>query len=173
MRFIVHAALSVSLAALCAAPAAAQATAAQATAAAPDRVQFIKVVARDYVFEAPASMQSGIATIQLVNEGTDIHHLSVQELPAGKTVKDFFDATRNSGRPPSWSRSLAQTNTIANGAEAFLTFRMPPGRYILACLIPAADGRSHVAKGMYQVITAMAGPAPAAGAARTAGVRKL
>jgi hypothetical protein len=167
MRFIVHAALSVSLAALCAAPAAAQ-----ATAAAPDRVQFIKVIARDYVFEAPASMQSGIATIQLVNEGTDIHHLSVQELPAGKTVKDFFDATRNGGRPPSWSRSLAQTNTIANGAEAFLTFRMPPGRYILSCLIPAADGRSHVAKGMYQVITATAGPATVGGAARTGGARK-
>jgi len=167
MRFIARAALSASLGALFAAPAAAQ-----VTASAPDRLQFIKVVARDYVFDAPASMLSGIATIQLVNQGTDIHHLSVQELPEGKTVKDFFDATRNSGRPPSWSRSLAQTNTITNGAEAFLTFRMPPGRYILSCLIPAADGRSHVAKGMYQLITASAGPAAVGGAARTAGVRK-
>lgn len=167
MRFTVRAALSLSLAALCAAPAAAQ-----ATAATPDRVEFIKVVARDYVFDAPANVRSGIATIQLVNLGTDIHHLSVQELPEGKTVKDFFDATRNSGRPPAWSRSMAQTNTIANGAEAFLTFRMPPGRYILSCLIPAADGRSHVAKGMYQLITATAGPAVVGGAARTAGVRK-
>lgn len=163
MRTLARAALSTSLAALCAAPAAAQ-----ATAAAPDRVQFIKVIARDYVFDAPAAVQSGIATIQLVNQGTDIHHISVQELPDGKTVKDFFDATRNSGRPPAWSKSLAQTNTIANGAEAFITFRMPPGRYILSCLIPAADGRSHVAKGMYQVITATAGAPVAAGGARPA-----
>ena len=167
MRFTARAALSVSLAALCAAPATAQ-----TIAVAPDRVQFIKVVARDYVFDAPATVQSGIATIQLVNQGADIHHISVQELPEGKTVKDFFDATRNSGRAPAWSRSLAQTNTIANGAEAFLTFRMPPGRYILSCLIPAADGRSHVAKGMYQVITATAGPATVGGAARTGGARK-
>ena len=154
MRTIARTALSISLAALGAAP-----LAAQASPAAPDRVQFIKVIARDYVFDAPASVQAGIATIQLVNQGTDIHHVSVQELPNGKSVKDFFEGTRNGGRPPSWSKSLAQTNTIANGAEAFISFRMPPGRYILSCLIPAADGRSHVAKGMYQVITATAGPA--------------
>jgi hypothetical protein len=58
-----------------------------------------------------------------------------------------------------------------NGGEAFISFRMPPGRYILSCLIPAADGRSHVAKGMYQVITATASPA-AAGGARAGAARK-
>ncbi len=169
MRTMTRAALFMSIAASSAAPLAAQAT---ASAAATDRIQFIKVVARDYVFDAPATVQSGIATIQLVNQGTDIHHISVQELPEGKTVKDFFDATRNTGRPPVWSKSLAQTNTIMNGAEAFISFRMPPGRYILSCLIPAADGRSHVAKGMYQVITASAGSSAATGAARPAATRK-
>ena len=137
---------------LCAASLAAQ------TAAA-DRVQYIKVVARDYVYDAPGSVQSGIATIHLINQGTDVHQVTVQDLPEGKTVKDFFDGTRNTGRPPAWSKSLGQTSTIPNGGEAFLSFRMPPGRYILSCLIPAKDGRSHVAKGMYQVITAAAAPA--------------
>jgi hypothetical protein len=141
--------------AICAAPIAAQATGA-------DRVQYIKVVARDYVYDAPASVQPGIAVIHLINQGTDVHQVTVQDLPDGKTVKDFFDATRNTGRPPAWSKSLGQTTTIPNGGEAFLSFRMPPGRYILSCLIPAKDGRSHVAKGIYQVITA----APPAAAAR-------
>ena len=131
-----------------------------------ERIQLIKVIARDYVYDAPSSVAAGITTIQLVNQGADIHHVSVQELPEGKSVKDFFDATRNGGRAPAWSRSLAQTAIIPNGAEAFLSFRMPPGRYILSCLIPASDGRSHVAKGMYQVITATA-PAPARQATRT------
>ena len=126
-----------------------------------DRPQFIRVVAKDYVYDAPANVQSGIATIHLINEGTDIHHVAVQELPAGKSVKEFFDAIRANGRAPSWSRNVAQTATIASGGEAFLAFRMPPGRYILSCLIPAADGRSHVAKGMYQLMTASVG-APAA-----------
>lgn len=135
--------------------------AAQGTAA-PERVQLVRVVARDYVYDAPQSVPAGITTIQLVNQGSDIHHVSVQELPAGKTVKDFFDATRNSGRAPAWSKSLATSATIPNGSEAFISFRMPPGQYILSCLIPAKDGRSHVAKGMYQIITATAPAAPAA-----------
>lgn len=138
-----------------------------------DRVQFIKVIARDYVFDAPASVQSGIATVQLVNQGGDIHHVTVQELPEGKSVKDYFDATRTSGRAPSWSRTIGQTATIANGAESFISFRMPPGRYILSCLIPAKDGRSHVAKGMYQVITATAAPRVAGqGVTRPAAARR-
>jgi hypothetical protein len=134
---------------------------AQATAV-PERVQLIRVVARDYVYDSPQTVPAGITTIQLVNQGTDIHHVSVQELPAGKTVKDFFDATRNSGRAPAWSKSLATSATIPNGSEAFISFRMPPGQYVLSCLIPARDGRSHVAKGMYQIITATAPGAPAA-----------
>ena len=131
-----------------------------------DRQQFIRVVARDYVYDAPSTVQSGIATIQLVNQGTDIHHVTVQELPDGKTVKDFFDAIRATGRPPAWSRNVAQTGVVASGGEAFVAFRMPPGRYVLSCLIPAADGRSHVAKGMYQVITASVGQSAAPAAMR-------
>lgn len=148
--------------------------AAQAVAAA-DHQTFIKVIARDYVYDSPSAVQSGIATIQLVNQGSDIHHVTVQDLPEGKTVKDFFDATRKAGRAPSWSRSLGQTSTIPSGGEAFISFRMPPGRYILSCLIPAADGRSHVAKGMYQIITATAAPNVAGkgtAATRTAAARK-
>jgi len=140
---------------LCAAPLAAQ----NSTV---DRQQFIRVIAKDYVYDAPSTVQSGIATIQLVNQGTDIHHVTVQELPDGKSVKDFFDAIRATGRPPAWSRNVAQTGVVASGGEAFIAFRMPPGRYVLSCLIPAADGRSHVAKGMYQVITATVAAAPGA-----------
>ncbi len=142
------------LTAICAAPLSGQA------ANASDRVQYVKVIARDYVYDAPASVQAGIAVIHLLNQGTDAHQIDVQELPEGRSVKEFFDATRNLGHPPTWSRSLGQTTTILNGGEAFLALRLPPGRYILSCLIPARDGRSHVAKGMYQLITAT-GPTPA------------
>lgn len=157
MKSAARLALAGLLVTVCAAPLAAQA------ASTVDRPQFIRVIAKDYVYDAPANVQSGIATIHLINQGTDIHHVTVQELPSGKTVKDFFDATRATGRAPAWSRNVAQTAQVPSGGEAFLAFRMPPGRYILSCLIPAADGRSHVAKGMYQVITAsVATAAPAA-----------
>jgi hypothetical protein len=136
------------LVSLVAAPLAAQATSTV------DRPQFIRVIAKDYVYDAPSNVQSGIATIQLINQGADIHHVTVMELPNGKSVKDYFDAIRATGLAPSWSRNVAQSSQVPSGGETFLAFRMAPGRYVLSCLIPAADGRSHVAKGMYQVMTA-------------------
>jgi hypothetical protein len=136
------------LVSLVAAPLSAQATSTV------DRPQFIRVIAKDYVYDAPSNVQSGIATIQLINQGADIHHVTVMELPNGKSVKDYFDAIRATGLAPSWSRNVAQSSQVPSGGETFLAFRMAPGRYVLSCLIPAADGRSHVAKGMYQVMTA-------------------
>lgn len=127
-----------------------------------DRPRYIRVYAKDYVFEAPATTPAGIATIHLINQGSDLHHLTVQELPEGRTVREYLDAVQRTGLPPTWSKSIGQTAMIPNGGEAFIAFRMPPGRYVLSCLIPAADGRSHVAKGMYQLITATRAPAPAA-----------
>ncbi len=156
MRSVTRTILAGLLVPLVALPLAAQA------ASTVDRPQFIRVVAKDYVYDAPTSVQSGIATIQLVNQGADIHHVTVQELPNGKSVKDFFDAIRATGVAPSWSRNVAQSAQIPSGGETFLAFRMAPGRYVLSCLIPAADGRSHVAKGMYQVITATVGAPVAA-----------
>lgn len=152
MFSVARTATAVSFIAFSCAPLAAQATSTV------DRPQFIRVIAKDYVYDAPAAVQSGIATIHLINQGIDIHHVTVQELPAARSVKEFFEAARGTGRPPSWSRTVAQTAVVPAGGEAFLAFRMPPGRYILSCLLPAADGRSHTAKGMYQLITVGVGP---------------
>ena len=49
--------------------------------------------------------------------------------------------------------TLGQTNTIAPKQETFLTARLKPGKYVLACLIPGRDGRAHTEKGMVQLIT--------------------
>ena len=117
------------LSSLCAAPLAAQAGSTL------DRTQFIRVIAKDYVYDAPSSVQSGIATIQLINQGTDIHHVTVQELPDGKTVKDFFDAIRATGRPPNWSRNVAQTGVVPSGGEAFIAFRMAPCTSATCCAV--------------------------------------
>ena len=97
---------------LAAAPLSAQATSTV------DRPQFIRVIAKDYVYDAPASVQSGIATIHLINQGVDIHHVTVQELPGARTPKEFFEAARTTGRPPSWSRGTA--SPIVRGARRSL-----------------------------------------------------
>ena len=128
------------------------ATAAQPAAAPAEQNVMINVVARDYAFDAPVTVNAGLITFHLKNEGVDVHHLTVIQLPNGHSIKEFFDTMRDKGVAPSWTKTLAATPTIGRNGDAYVSVRLDAGRYILACLIPASDGRSHVAKGMYQLI---------------------
>jgi uncharacterized cupredoxin-like copper-binding protein len=133
------------------APPAAKPAAAPATAQA--AVSLVKVTGIDYSFQAPENVGTGIVTFNLVNSGSDLHAMAVFELPANHTLKEFLDQYHAQGMIPAWMVGLGQTTTIAPQAETFLTVRMKPGKYILACLIPARDGRMHTEKGMVRMIT--------------------
>lgn len=130
-----------------------QAPTQQATAPAEQNVM-INVLARDYAFDAPVSVNAGLITFHLKNAGVDVHHLVVIQLANGHSIKEFFDAMRDKGVAPPWTKTLGATPTIGKNGEAYVSVRLDAGRYILACLIPASDGRSHVTKGMYQLINA-------------------
>ena len=141
-------------------------TGAQAAPPTTERVQYVRVSAKDYQFDAPNDVNEGIVTFHLVNEGSDVHQLSVVEVGVGHTIKEFFDAMRLKGVPPAWAVTVGMTPTIPPGAESFVTMRILPGHYVLACMIPAKDGRSHVEKGMYRWVTVRARPSKAAPAGK-------
>ena len=130
---------------------------AQATGAG-ERLRYVRVVAKDYAFDAPPTVGEGIVVFDLVNQGEDVHHLTLVELGVGHSMKQFFDGLRAKGVPPAWAVTIGATPIIQKNGEAFLTLRLTPGRYVLSCMIPARDGRSHVEKGMYQEITVTAVP---------------
>jgi hypothetical protein len=139
---------------------------AQVTAAG-ERIQYARVVAKDYLFDAPSTLGDGIVTFQLANQGSDVHQLAIVEIGPGHTIKQFFDVMRATGMPPGWAVTVAMTPTIQPNTEAFVTLRLVPGHYVLACMIPAKDGRSHVEKGMYRWVDVVARPkAPASAAAK-------
>jgi uncharacterized cupredoxin-like copper-binding protein len=127
---------------------------AAAPADAPQTMTLVKVSGVDYAFNAQDVVPAGIVTFDLTNAGADLHAMAVFELPEKHTLREFLDQYHAQGMIPSWMVGLGQTSTIAPKAEAFLTVRMKPGRYILACLIPARDGRMHTEKGMVRMITA-------------------
>ncbi|MCC6242947.1 MAG: hypothetical protein IT353_08900 [Gemmatimonadaceae bacterium] len=135
----------------------AQATATRAAPARPaalsNVVHYVKVNGADYNFTVQESVPAGIVAFNLVNAGSDLHAMAVFELPKEHTLREFLDQYHAQGMVPVWMSGLGQTPTIAPNAEAFLTVRMKPGRYILACLIPARDGRMHTEKGMVKLIT--------------------
>ena len=127
-----------------------------------ERIQYARIVAKDYVFEAPSTLSEGIVTFQLTNQGSDVHQLAIVEVGVGHTIKQFFDALRATGMPPGWAVTVGMTPTIQPSNEAFVTLRLVPGHYVFACMIPAKDGRSHVEKGMYQWVTVTARAKPPA-----------
>lgn len=116
-------------------------------------VTYVKVLGADYAFESPDVVAAGIVAFNLVNNGADLHAMAVFELPAKHTLREFLDQYHSQGMIPAWMIGIGQTPTIAPNSETFLTVRMKPGRYILACLIPARDGRMHTEKGMVKLIT--------------------
>ena len=118
------------------------------------RVQYVRVEGADYVFNVPPSIRAGITVFNLVNVGRDVHAMTLLALPPEHTMKQFLDAFKATGKTPPWAPSLGETGTIRPGTEAFVTARLKPGRYVLACLLPAADGRTHTEVGMVQLVTA-------------------
>ena len=136
-----------------AAPAKAGAAAVSRPAMAANRVTYVAVSGADYNFSAPDQVPAGIVAFNLTNAGSDLHALALLELPANHTLREFLDMYHTKGIIPPWMPSLGQTGPIAPNQEVFLTVRMKPGKYILACLIPARDGRAHTEKGMVKMIT--------------------
>ncbi len=117
-------------------------------------VQYVRVEGVDYMFHIPTTIKPGLTVFNLVNMGQDVHAMTVLVLPANKTMHDFLDAFVPTGKVPSWTPVLGETGTIKPGAEAFVTLRLKPGKYVLACLINAKDGRTHTEVGMVQMVTA-------------------
>jgi uncharacterized cupredoxin-like copper-binding protein len=117
------------------------------------KVEYVLVEGADYAFKNPPTISNGIVTFNLTNVGQDLHAMTLLELPANHTLREFLDMYHTKGIIPPWMPTLGQTNTIAPRQETFLTARLKPGRYILACLIPGRDGRAHTEKGMVQLIT--------------------
>ena len=116
-------------------------------------VAYVRVLGVDYAFTSPDVAPAGIVAFNLVNAGSDLHALAVFELPANHSLREFLDQYHAQGMIPAWMIGMGQTTTIAPKSETFLTLRMKPGRYILACLIPARDGRMHTEKGMVKMLT--------------------
>lgn len=117
------------------------------------KVEYVLVEGADYAFKNPPTISNGIVTFNLTNVGQDLHAMTLLELPPNHTLREFLDMYHQKGIIPPWMPTLGQTNTIAPRQETFLTARLKPGRYILACLIPGRDGRAHTEKGMVQLIT--------------------
>lgn len=121
----------------------------------------IVFVADDYGFSGPDFIPAGVATLQVVNKGQDLHHIQLLKLLQGKTAADFRAAIKaDPGRLPRWIKFAGGPNAVLPGSEAMATMTLEEGEYVLICIIPNKEGVPHMALGMQKPLT-VKGPKPA------------
>jgi hypothetical protein len=117
-----------------------------------DGIRTVTVTASDYSFAAPDTIPAGLTELRLLNRGTEMHHVMLIRLDAGKTMADLGAAMKSDGPLPTWAHEAGGPNTPGPGGEANAIVRLAPGRYAMICVIPSKDGTPHVVKGMAKEI---------------------
>ena len=119
------------------------------------KVPVVTIHAKDFSFEAPKSIAAGQTTFRLVNDGKELHHITIFKLEQGKTLKDLQAVMKDpNAAPPAWLVSVGGPNAAVPGAAIEATLDLTPGNYVLACLIPSpGDEMPHMMKGMIMPIT--------------------
>jgi uncharacterized cupredoxin-like copper-binding protein len=117
----------------------------------------VTVHARDFSYVAPKTVKSGINTFRLVNDGKEMHHLSIIKLDKGKTMTDLAAVMKNPGPPPTWIKNVGGPNAAVPGATVEATLALDPGAYVMMCFIPSpGDAMPHAMKGMMAGFTVTA-----------------
>mgnify|MGYP002780609300 CR=1 FL=1 len=128
--------------------------AAAAGAGAVARPHEVIVRTRDFAFAAPDTVESGTTTFRLINDGPDFHHLLLVRLEDGHTATELMQALAQHGPPPAWATLVGGPNTPGQpGLETRATLALTPGNYVMLCVIPAKDGKPHIAHGMVKPLT--------------------
>jgi hypothetical protein len=120
------------------------------TVAAPAAPPVVTLKAVDYAFEAPDTIDAGITTFRLVNEGTQLHMAQLIRLEGGKSLDDFLEAYteafRTTGPRPAWAPRYGGPGAADPGGSSNATQQLEPGRYAWICIMNVPDGIPHVVK---------------------------
>jgi hypothetical protein len=122
----------------------------------------LSIVASNYAFDAPDTVAAGLTSIDLLNRGPDLHHAWLVRLDEGHTATDYFVALKAGGTPPSWAHDVGGPNAPAPGQRSSAFVNLEPGRYLLVCFVPAADGAPHLMKGMLHQLVVRPAASPSA-----------
>jgi uncharacterized cupredoxin-like copper-binding protein len=113
----------------------------------------------DYAFtRLPSSVPAGWTRIRLVNRGTTLHHMQLNRLEGGHTVREMLrDFTP--GRPlPTYLTGAGGPSAAWAGQTIEVIADLRAGAYAVICWVPAADHKLHVQKGMIGQLTVTGAP---------------
>lgn len=116
----------------------------------------VSFAAFDYGFSGPDSVPSGMTTVEILNQGHELHHAQLIRLSEGKTAENFQKALKADPLSfPKWALLVGGPNAVIPGERATAIIKLEPGNYLVICLIPDKQNIPHVARGMakpFQVV---------------------
>ena len=127
-------------------------------------INTVTVVAHDYSFDAPDVLPAGMTTFDLLNQGQELHHVTLFRIEGGHTLADVEAAMQTPSESLDWLIAVGGPNAAIPGGSANATLDLQPGNYVMMCVIPSPDGVPHVAKDMIKALTVT----PSQGAAAAA-----
>jgi hypothetical protein len=116
----------------------------------------VTITATEYKFDAPSEIPAGLTNLRMVDNGKELHHVTLFRLDSGKTYDDFMaglKAMKPGTHPPGWIIPAGGPNAAAPGGTSALTTVLQPGNYAIVCFIPDAKGVPHVLSGMSKALT--------------------
>lgn len=108
----------------------------------------VRLVAREYAFEAPQRIVGGRKRFRLVNRGTQPHYVRFLRLEGDKTMADFVELRKQGRGSAEWIAPEGGIAPVAPGDSVDVVMSLQPGRILVICGYPGPNGRPHVDHGM-------------------------
>ena len=124
----------------------------------------LDVVATDFAFDLPASIQAGPTALTLRNEGIEEHQAQVARLNADVTLEQLTAELQN----PDPSAALGLITLVGGptgvlpGKSVTTGLDLQAGTHVFLCFVGGADGIPHIAKGMVAPLEVSEPPAEGA-----------
>lgn len=117
----------------------------------PSSLPNLMVMAMDYKFQIPATINAGLVVVNFMNDGKEPHELSFLRLNEGVSIDQFKAALI---KDPATSFALIKWRggvaTLMPGQSGRAVLNFDPGEYVLSCFVESPNGLPHFVEGMYQ-----------------------
>lgn len=111
------------------------------------------IVATEYAFEIPATIEGGWIRLTLDNQGMMDHHAMFMRVNDDASVEDVQAALLEPSLEPLFAVvTIFGGPEVGPGARASVILDLEPGTYVVVCAIPDAEGVPHYALGMQAVV---------------------
>ena len=113
-----------------------------------DDANRVDVVATDYAFDIPATLEAGRTSFVLTNDGKEAHFLLIVKLAEGVTLDEAMAVEDPEGMIEGEWETVGLAAPGGEDEET-ITFDLEPGTYGALCFIPGPDGQTpHAFMGM-------------------------